>query len=178
MVRGDEPPTPGQSILRRPGNEGLFTIGSIFQDAGFDTRFIYGGYGYFDNMNNFFGNNGFDITDKGGRFEPGDHFTGARNIIDDQYIHFANAWGICDEDLYDAVIRDADVRYAKQQPFFDFVMTTSNHRPYTYPDKKIDIPSGSGRDGAVKYTDFAIGEFLKKVSSKPWFWTAPAFTYA
>jgi phosphoglycerol transferase MdoB-like AlkP superfamily enzyme len=174
-VRGMEaltmcvPPTPGNSIVRRTDNAGLFTVGSIFKKAGYTRSFFYGGDGYFDNMNNFFGNNGFDITDKGGRFEPGDHFTGARNIIDDQYIHFANAWGICDEDLYDAVIRDADVRYTKQQPFFDFVMTTSNHRPYTYPDKKIDIPSGSGRDGAVKYTDYAIGEFLKKVRSKPWF---------
>ena len=174
-VRGMEaltlcvPPTPGNSIVRRSDNQGLFTVGSIFKKAGYTRSFFYGGDGYFDNMNNFFGSNGFDITDKGGRFEPGDHFTGARNIIDDQHIHFANAWGICDEDLYDAVIREADTRYAKQQPFFDFVMTTSNHRPYTYPDKKIDIPSGSGRDGAVKYTDYAIGEFLKKVRTKPWF---------
>jgi phosphoglycerol transferase MdoB-like AlkP superfamily enzyme len=174
-VRGMEaltlcvPPTPGNSIVRRSDNQGLFTVGTIFKKAGYSRSFFYGGDGYFDNMNNFFGSNGFDITDKGGRFEPGDHFTGARNIIDDQHIHFANAWGICDEDLYDAVIREADTRYAKQQPFFDFVMTTSNHRPYTYPDKKIDIPSGSGRDGAVKYTDYAIGEFLKKVRTKPWF---------
>jgi phosphoglycerol transferase MdoB-like AlkP superfamily enzyme len=174
-VRGMEaltlcvPPTPGNSIVRRSDNQGLFTVGSIFKKTGYTRSFFYGGDGYFDNMNNFFGSNGFDITDKGGRFEPGDHFTGARNIIDDQHIHFANAWGICDEDLYDAVIREADARYAKQQPFFDFVMTTSNHRPYTYPDKKIDIPSGSGRDGAVKYTDYAIGEFLKKVHTKPWF---------
>ncbi|MFC3829470.1 MULTISPECIES: LTA synthase family protein [Niastella] len=174
-VRGMEaltmcvPPTPGNSIVRRSDNQGLFTVGSVFKNAGYSRSFFYGGDGYFDNMNNFFGSNGFDITDKGGRFEPGDHFTGARSIIDDKDIHFANAWGICDEDLYDAVIREADARYAKQQPFFDFVMTTSNHRPFTYPAKKIDIPSGSGREGAVKYTDYAIGEFLKKVRTKPWF---------
>ncbi|OQP61800.1 sulfatase [Niastella vici] len=174
-VRGMEaltlcvPPTPGNSIVRRNDNAGLFTVGSIFKKAGYARSFFYGGDGYFDNMNNFFGNNGFDIVDKGGRFAPGDNFTGKRSIIPDEDIHFSNAWGICDEDLYDAVMRDADARHAKQQPFFDFVMTTSNHRPYTYPEKKIDIPSGSGRDGAVKYTDYAIGEFLKKLRSKPWF---------
>ena len=27
-------------------------------------------------------------------------------------------------------------------------MTTSNHRPFTYPDGRIDIPSPGGRDGA------------------------------
>ena len=174
-VRGMEaltlcvPPTPGNSIVRRANNQDLFSVGSIFKNAGYKRTFFYGGDGYFDNMNNFFGNNGFDIIDKGGRLVPGDQFNGSRTIISDQYIHFKNAWGICDEDLYDAVIRDGDTRYTNQQPFFDFVMTTSNHKPYTYPDKKIDIPSGSGREGAVKYTDYAIGEFLKKIRSKPWF---------
>jgi membrane-anchored protein YejM (alkaline phosphatase superfamily) len=48
-------------------------------------------------------------------------------------------------------------------------MTTSNHRPYTYPEGRIDIPSGSGREGAVKYTDYAIGEFLRQAKTKPWF---------
>ncbi len=48
-------------------------------------------------------------------------------------------------------------------------MTTSNHRPFTYPEGKIDIPSGEGREGAVKYTDYAIGQFLKKIHGKPWF---------
>jgi len=40
-------------------------------------------------------------------------------------------------------------------------MTTSNHRPYTYPPGRIDIPSGTGREGAVKYTDHAIGHLLQ-----------------
>jgi phosphoglycerol transferase MdoB-like AlkP superfamily enzyme len=48
-------------------------------------------------------------------------------------------------------------------------MTTSNHRPYTYPEGRIDIPSGSGRNGAVKFTDRAIGDFLSKIRNKPWF---------
>lgn len=48
-------------------------------------------------------------------------------------------------------------------------MTTSNHRPYTYPAGKIDIPSGSGRDGAVKYTDYAIGRFLAAAKKHSWF---------
>lgn len=35
-------------------------------------------------------------------------------------------------------------------------MTTSNHRPYHFPDGRIDLPQGR-RDAAVKYTDWAIG---------------------
>ena len=67
-------------------------------------------------------------------------------------------------------IRDrADSDHAAGKPFFLQLMTTSNHRPYTYPDGRIDIASGEGREGAVKYTDYAIGQFLAQARSKPWF---------
>jgi phosphoglycerol transferase MdoB-like AlkP superfamily enzyme len=48
-------------------------------------------------------------------------------------------------------------------------MTTSNHRPYTFPDGRIDMPSHSGRAAAIKYTDYAIGKFIDAARSKPWF---------
>ncbi|WP_126246235.1 LTA synthase family protein [Chitinophaga rhizosphaerae] len=174
-VRGMEalslavPPTPGNSIVRRPGNGDLSTVGAIFRTKGYATSFLYGGDGFFDNMNAFFGSNGYNIVDKGRNLLLGDRFTASRNQIPDSLIHFRNAWGICDEDLYAAVIRDAGQQYRNGKPFFDFVMTTSNHRPFTYPDGKIGYPSGSGREGAVQYTDYAIGQFLKAAQKEPWF---------
>jgi phosphoglycerol transferase MdoB-like AlkP superfamily enzyme len=174
-VRGMEalslsiPPTPGSSIVRRPLNENLFTVGTIFKKAGYDRSFVYGGDGYFDNMNQYFGSNGFDVIDRGRKIAVGDHFKNKRTIIADSLVHFENAWGICDEDLFDAVIRDADLRYNRKHPFYDFVMTTSNHRPYTYPEGKINIPPGTGRNGAVLYTDYAMRQFFSKIKSKPWY---------
>lgn len=174
-VRGMEalslaiPPTPGSSIVRRLNNDNLTTIGYIFQQKGYETGFFYGGDGYFDNMNMYFGNNGYAVTDKRRNTLVKDNFKATRTTIPDSLIQFKNAWGICDEDLYDAVIGDADSKTSQHKAFYDFVMTTSNHRPYTYPEGKIDIASGSGRDGAVKYTDYAIGQFLKKAKQKPWF---------
>ena len=76
---------------------------------------------------------------------------------------------MADEDLYVQALKLADADHAAGQPFFLHLMTTSNHRPYTYPDGRIDIPSGDGREGAVKYTDHAIGQFLEQARSKPWF---------
>jgi phosphoglycerol transferase MdoB-like AlkP superfamily enzyme len=85
-------------------------------------------------------------------------------------ITFTNAWGACDEDLYRWSLREADRAHTTGKPFFQFVMTTSNHQPYTYPDGKIDLPSkDSGRSGAVKYTDYAIGQFIREASTHPWF---------
>jgi len=174
-VRGMEalslavPPTPGNSIVRREDNDHLTTIGSIFSAQGYDNTFIYGGDGYFDNMNKYFGNNGYDIIDKKRNPLAKENYQALRTPINQKEITFENAWGICDEDLYNQVIKQADQKYKQGKSFYDFVMTTSNHRPFTYPDGKIDIPSGSGREGAIKYTDYAIGQFFKKARSKPWF---------
>jgi phosphoglycerol transferase MdoB-like AlkP superfamily enzyme len=174
-VRGMEalslavPPTPGNSIVRRRNNKQLSTIGSIFESKGYHSTFFYGGDGYFDNMNQYFGNNGFDLVDRGRKLSLGDNYQTDRQRIPDSEVNFENAWGICDEDLYSAVLKDADAKFSAKQSFYNFVMTTSNHRPFTYPKDKIDIPSGLKRDGAVKYTDYAIGQFLKKARKKPWF---------
>lgn len=150
------PPTPGRSMVKRPENAGLFTLGSVFRSKGYNTAFVYGGYGYFDNMNAFFGGNGYRVVD--------------RNQVANRDITFANAWGACDEDLFAWTLREADRDFAAGKPFFHFVMTTSNHRPFTYPDGRIDLPPKvSGRSGAVKYTDYAIGKFLRDAESKPWF---------
>jgi phosphoglycerol transferase MdoB-like AlkP superfamily enzyme len=48
------------------------------------------------------------------------------------------------------------------------IMTTSNHRPYTFPEGRIDLPQGNRR-AAVKYTDYAIGRFIEQARAKPWF---------
>ncbi|EIQ00779.1 phosphoglycerol transferase family protein, alkaline phosphatase superfamily [Opitutaceae bacterium TAV1] len=150
------PPTPGRSLVKRPANAGLFTLGSVFRSRGYDTAFIYSGYGYFDNMNAFFGGNGYRIID--------------RASVDKRDITFANAWGACDEDLLRWTLREADAGADAGQPFHYFVMTTSNHRPFTYPEGRIDLPPKvSKRAGAVKYTDHAIGEFIRAASGRPWF---------
>jgi phosphoglycerol transferase MdoB-like AlkP superfamily enzyme len=149
------PPTPGQSILRRPGSDHLANLGSVFSEHGYKTQFIYGGYGYFDNMKEWFEGNGFEVVD--------------RASFPSQEVHFGNAWGVCDEDLFSQTLKQQDEIHAAGHPFFQVIMTTSNHRPYTYPDGKIDIPSHSGRDGAVKYSDYAIGQFIAESKKKPWF---------
>jgi phosphoglycerol transferase MdoB-like AlkP superfamily enzyme len=162
-VRGMEalslalPPTPGQSIVRRPDNDTLFSLGSVFEDKGWGVVFAYGGYGYFDNMSAFFDANDYRAVD--------------RTSIPAGRVQFENIWGVADEHLFDQVIDEIDRERAthSDRPVFVHVMTTSNHRPFTYPSGRIDIPSGSGREGGVKYSDYAIGRFLEQARRKPWF---------
>lgn len=161
-VRGVEaialsiPPLPGLSIVRRKDNNNIYNIGSIFKAKGYDNKWIYGGFGYFDNMDKFFGKNGFEVIDR-------THWKG-------KDVHFANILGASDEDTLNKVIQEADKSFAAEHPFFAMTMTLSNHTPYTFPAEKIDLPSKkSKRQGGVKYSDYAIGQFIETAKNKPWF---------
>jgi len=149
------PPKPGQSVIKRPNNENMFSVGQLFKERGYQLKFIYGGHGYFDNMNSYFSKNGYEIVD--------------RSDLKKDEVTFSNAWGACDQDLFNRTLKECDQSFAAGKPFLNHLMTTSNHRPFTYPDGVVDIPSGISRAGGVKYCDFAIGEFLRKASQKPWF---------
>ena len=173
-VRGMEaltlsvPPTPGNSIVRRPNNEQLFSIATILKNKHYDLSFIYGGDGYFDNMNSFFGGQGFTIIDRNRGNPLPEKIHTERIAIEDKDVTFENAWGICDEDIYKQALKRGDVMAKNNKPFFQFVMTTSNHKPYSFPKGKITDNEGS-REAAVKYTDFALGQFIASARKKPWF---------
>lgn len=173
-VRGMEaltlcvPPTPGNSIVRRPNNEHIFSIATILKQKNYHPYFIYGGDGYFDNMNNFFGGQGFDIVDRNRGNPLSEQIDTHRYEIPENEVSFENAWGICDEDLYKQAIKYADKSSTANTMFFQFVMTTSNHKPYTFPEGRINLPQGS-RNAAVKYTDYALGKFIAEAQKKPWF---------
>lgn len=175
-VRGMEavtlciPPTPGSSIVKRPNNQNLYTINNIFKEKGYSSNFFYGGDGYFDNMNSFFGGNGFEIYDKSKGSILSDKIKTKRYQIKENEITFENAWGICDEDIYNKMIKVANEKYAKRKNFFNFIMTTSNHKPYTFPNYKNNyLEPGLNREAAVMYADYALGQFLKNASKQPWF---------
>jgi len=150
------PPIPTVSIVRRPGNDGIATWGRVMRDLGYQTSFLYGGYGYFDNMNAFYSGNGFEVLD--------------RNAID--HVRFENIWGVADEDLFDLALRQFSAAHERGTPFFSIVMTTSNHKPYTFRPGLEDfgIPEkGGGRKAGVRYADYALGYFLREAAKQPWF---------
>ncbi|RTY93679.1 LTA synthase family protein [Flavobacterium sp. GT3R68] len=150
------PPAAGESIVKREDNKDKFSTGSIFKQRGYDVKYLYGGDAFFDNMEDFFSGNGYDIVDEK-TFKPNE-------------ITFKNIWGVCDEDMFNKAIKVMNAEAKANKPFFNHIMTVSNHRPYTYPNDKIDIPGDlKSREGAVKYTDFAIKKFFEKAAKEPWF---------
>ena len=150
------PPTPGESIVKRKDNKDKFTTGSVFKSKGYSVKYLYGGYSYFDNMKDFFGGNGYDIIDR-------DNFT-------PEEITFANIWGVSDEDMAHKAIKEMNAQAKTGKPFFNHWMTVSNHRPFTYPEGRIDIPgTAKSRSGGVKYTDYSLKLFFELAKKESWF---------
>ncbi len=150
------PPSAGESIIKRPNNAGLFSTGTVLRANGYTTTFIYGGDSYFDNMQTYFSGNGFEIIDK--------------SCYPKEDITFSNIWGTCDEDSYRVALKEFDRKAESNMPFHAIIFTISNHRPYTFPEGKITYDGEmKSRSAAVKYTDFAIGQFLAEASHRPWF---------
>ena len=159
-VRGIEailtslPPIPTVSILRRPGSENVANLGAVLRERGYRTHFFYGGYSYFDNMQHFFTNNGFEVHDR--KDVPGPKF--------------ANIWGISDEDLFDYALRELDAQKAQDDaPFLAVILTTSNHKPFTFPPGVPGVPEeGGGRLAGLRYADHAIGRLFAQAPSHAW----------
>jgi phosphoglycerol transferase MdoB-like AlkP superfamily enzyme len=61
-----------------------------------------------------------------------------------------------------------DKIHGQGKPFFLHVMTTSNHRPFTFPAGRVSQPNHS-RAGAVAYTDWSIGDFIRRAREKSYF---------
>ena len=149
------PPQPGAAVVRWPNITNLNTLGSTLAARGWEPNFIYGGYGMFDNMNSYFESQAYKVTD--------------RKSFKEGLVQFENIWGVADEHLFDQVLINMDKDTAAGKHVFAHIMTTSNHRPFTYPDGRIDIPSPAKREGGVKYADYAIGRFFEMAKKKPWF---------
>jgi phosphoglycerol transferase MdoB-like AlkP superfamily enzyme len=159
-VRGMEavtasfPPVPAEAIVKRNNNEKMFNWSTVMHANGYSPTFIYGGYGTFDNMNYFFGHNGYRVIDRTDMDKPG----------------FSNIWGVSDADLFRNALRVFDEQVARGERVFSVVMTTSNHKPFTFPDGVPGVaPRGGGREAGVRYADHAIGRFFEQLRNRPWF---------
>jgi phosphoglycerol transferase MdoB-like AlkP superfamily enzyme len=154
-------PTPAESVIKLGRSQrNFFSIAQLLHDQGYDTSFIYGGEGQFDNMRRFFMNNGFDSV-----------------IDEDDYVNpvFFGSWGVADEDVFTR----ADQEFAKprERPFFTLLFTTSNHSPYEYPDGRIepyDKDNPHTVNNAVKYADYALGKFFDVAKTRP-YWNDTVF---
>jgi len=150
-------PTPAQSVVKLSlAQKNFFTLASILGEKGYITEFIYGGESHFDNMRGFFMGNGFQrVVDQNDFVNP----------------VFTGSWGVSDEDLLNRTHEQLLQHYAEGKPFFTLAFTSSNHAPFEFPDGRIELYDAekATENNAVKYTDYALGEFFKKAKASDYY---------
>ena len=149
-------PTPADSTVKLSlSQKNFFSLASLLEKQGYITEFIYGGESHFDNMRSFFMGNGFQqIVDQKDYKNP----------------VFVGSWGASDEDLLNKTHEQLLAHYASGKPFFTLAFSSSNHAPFEFPDGRIELyeqPKAT-ENNAVKYADYAVGEFIKKAKASPY----------
>lgn len=148
-------PVYGNTFLKLPKSQTHFwTIAKTMKKNGYKTVFLYGGDSKFDNMKGFILNNGFD--------EVVDQFNFDKNIK--RY-----TWGVSDEELYK---KGEEILNSSSKPIFLVIYTLSSHKPFDYPDNKIEYykkyPIKSFAN-SIKYADYSLGNFYNKLINKNFF---------
>lgn len=153
------------SVLKDAHAQGHFiTLPREFKRRGYETMFLYGGTGEFDDMNVFFSPSGgvdrfINKAAMAGRLTPE---MAKIKTFDD---------GVPDEIALQAAADEFD-RMAGR-PFFAVILTMSNHKPYGIPPNRPQMLHGHDEDtqrfNAYRYSDWALGDFFRRVRERPWF---------
>ncbi len=83
-------------------------------------------------------------------------------------IDFDGMWGVWDEPFFQFFAGKLDTF---KEPFLASIFSVSSHHPFKVPEKY----SGRFEEGpipickVIRYSDFALKEFFKEISGKPWF---------
>ena len=150
-------PTPSTSVVKLgKAQRDFFSLAEILRRNGYSTSFLYGGSANFDNMASFFNGNGFEeIIDE-------------RDFKETDYV-YKGTWGVCDESLFKK--GNELFKSYGEKPFFALMFSSSNHEPFEFPDGKITLydPEKATVNNAIKYADYAIGEFFKMAKKEDYY---------
>ena len=148
---------PGKGVVKRAKSQNdFFTFSELLKPLGYHTMFLYGGEARFDNMRSWFLGNGFDEI-----VEQKDYENPA----------YVATWGASDEDLVKKGNEKFSKLYQEGKPFAALMFSSSNHSPFDIPAGRIEeVKKGVNCvENAVKYADYAIGEFFKEAKKLPYY---------
>jgi len=147
------PAQPQTSIMRNINKfEHLPNLGRILGDSGYSENYYYSGNLEFANMDAFAKVSGFThILDK-------DNYNWKRSTD----------WGAYDEELFACHLKEAE---KDKQPFFDLIMTATNHEPFDADVKKVfkENKASDNYKNTAHYTDHCLSEYFNKVKLKSWY---------
>lgn len=153
------PNLPGHEYLmqQREGMNAFSGLTTVLPD--YNSVFVYNGDFSWDNQNGFFRNQGVQS------------FVGRHDFVDPVFVD--DVWGVSDQDMFDRAVLELD-QLDKSGPFIAYLQSLSNHLPYNIPQStEFDPITNQGalseRLTAMKYSDWALGEFFEKIKDKPYY---------
>jgi len=155
------PNLPGfEYLMQQPQGGNAFSgLPALLKREKFNDLYVYNGDFTWDNQEGFFRNQG--LT----------NFVGRHDYVNPKFQD--RTWGVSDEDMFSRAVEELD-KIDSEQPFFAMVQTLSNHTPYALPEKLpvapvTDMGEYSEHLTAMRYSDWALGEFFKAIRYKPFY---------
>jgi phosphoglycerol transferase MdoB-like AlkP superfamily enzyme len=155
------PNLPGfEYLMQTPeGGQQFSGLPQLLKQRNFDNLYVYNGDFAWDNQSGFFGNQGMT------------NFVGRNDFINP--LVSDPTWGVSDQDMFDRAFIELRDNF-KDRPFYALIQSLSNHTPYPLPDPlPVEPVTGHGSQDehltAMKYSDWALGQFFDKVRTLPAF---------
>lgn len=145
------PAQPKMSIMKYPKRAShLAGIASSLLDAGYATRFFYGGDANFTNTRAYL------------------YATGYQEVIDESSLSLdghRSKWGYADDVVLEAAAEAILERMDSGVPCFETILTLSSHEPFEVPYTRLEDKTLN----AFAFTDMVIGEFVERIrNSRHW----------
>jgi len=145
-------------LMNQPEGSYRFSgLPKVLSGRNYDNVFVYNGDFAWDNQIGFF------------RAQGVSKFIGRNDFVNPRLLD--PTWGVTDEDMFDRAF-DEIVKLEKSgRPFYAILQTLSNHIPYSLPDpmpvEKVMVNgTEEGHLTAMRYADYALGQFFRKVKNR------------
>ena len=155
------PNLPGfEYLMQTPeGSHKLSGLPELLGARNFDDVYVYNGDFAWDNQSGFFSNQGMTT------------FVGRNDFVDPVFSD--PTWGVSDQDMFNRGLEELKKREGKA-PFYALLQTLSNHTPYALPtplpvEPVTDRGSLNEHLTAMRYSDWALGQFFEKARKEPYF---------
>ncbi|WP_248751747.1 LTA synthase family protein [Pseudomonas sp. MWU15-20650] len=155
------PNLPGfEYLMQTPeGSHKLSGLPQLLSARKFDDVYVYNGDFAWDNQSGFFSNQGMT------------NFIGRNDFVNPVFSD--PTWGVSDQDMFNRGLEELKAREGGK-PFYALLQTLSNHTPYALPtplpvEKVTDRGSLNEHLTAMRYSDWALGQFFEKARKEPYF---------
>lgn len=149
------PAQPTTSIMKYPRKTSrLPAIAGSLREAGYGTKYYYGGDADFTNMRSYLMSSGFEEIVADRDFPVGDRLS---------------KWGVHDHLVFRRLLQDLETEAGTtsadgpRTPMYRVLQTSSSHEPFEVPYRRLE----NDRRNAFAYTDSCVGDFVRRFRQLP-----------